>query len=129
MDKQTNSIVITDEIIISYYRENPQIDIIAINHIFIDILKNLSSNLSATINTTVNSKILSIVSDIDKNISLMKSDILLKLFETKREYIEDMKSILFNNISTTNDKISMTIEKNTEHLLSKIKTTIDEMAD
>jgi hypothetical protein len=127
MDKQTNSIVITDEIIISYYRENPQIDIVAINHIFIDILKNLSSNLSATINTTVNSKILSIVSDIDKNISLMKSDILLKLFETKREYIEDMKSILFNNISTTNDKISITIEKNTEHLLSKIKTTIDEI--
>jgi hypothetical protein len=127
MEIQKNSIVITDEVIVSYYRENPQIDIVAMNHIFIDILKNLSSNLSTTINTTVNSKILSIVSDIDKNISLMKSDILLKLFETKREYIEDMKTILLNNISTTNDKISITVEKNTEHLLSKIKMTIDEI--
>ncbi len=127
MEIQKNSIVITDELIISYYRENPQIDIVAMNHIFIDILKNLSSNLSTTINTTVNSKILSIVSDIDKNISLMKSDILLKLFETKREYIEDMKSILSNNISTTTEKITITVEKNNEHLLSKIKKTIDEI--
>ena len=35
-------------------------------------MKNLSSNLSTTINSTVNSKILSIVSDIDKNISLIQ---------------------------------------------------------
>lgn len=123
MDKKTNSIIITDEVIVSYYRENPQIDIVAMNHIFIDILKNLSTNLSSTINSTVNSKILSIVSDIDKNISLMKSDLLLKLFETKKDYIDDLKNVLFSN----NDKISSTVEKNNDHLLSKIKTTIDEI--
>jgi len=127
MDKQKNSIVITDEVIISYYRENPQLDFVTMNHIFIDILKNLSSNLSTTINSTINSKILSLVSDIDKNISLMKSDILLKLLETKKDYIDDLKSILFNNISSTNEKLSSTVEKNTEHLLSKIKNTINEI--
>lgn len=123
MDKQNNSIVITDEVIISYYRENPQLDVVTMNHIFIDILKNLSSNLSTTINSTVNSKILSIVSDIDKNISLMKSDILLKLFETKKDYIDDLKNIFSSN----NEKINSTVEKNNELLLSKIKTTIDEI--
>ena len=127
MDKQKNQIIITDEAIISYYRENPQIDIVTMNHIFIDILKNLSSNLSTTINSTINSKILSVVSDIDKNISLMKSDILLKLLETKKDYIDDLKSILFNNISSTNEKFSSIIEKNTDHLLSKLKTTITEI--
>jgi len=127
MNKQKEQIVITDEVIISYYRENPQIDIVTMNHIFIDILKNLSSNLSTTINTTINSKILSIVSDIDKNLSLMKSELIVKLFETKREYIEDLKSILFNNNSSTNEKLYSTIEKNNDHLLSKIKTTIDEI--
>lgn len=131
MEKRNNQIVITDDIIISYYRENPNIDIVTMNHIFIDILKNLSNNLSTTINSTINSKILSIVSDIDKNISLMKSDILLKLFETKREYIEDFKTILYNNISSTNEKLNSNIEKNIEKnndgLLSKIKNTIDEI--
>jgi hypothetical protein len=126
MDKQTNSITITDEFILSYYRENPQLDFVTMNHIFINILKNLSTNLSTTINSTVNSKILSIVTDIDKNISLMKSDIIVKLFETKKDYIDDLKTILFTNISSNNEKLSTTVEKNNEHLLSKIKTTIDE---
>ena len=125
MEKQQNQIIITDEVIISYYRENQNIDIVTMNHIFIDILKNLSSNLSTTINSTINSKILSIVSDIDKNISLIKADILLKLFESKREYIEDLKTILYNNISSNNEKINSNIEKNNEYLLSKIKTTIN----
>ena len=127
MEKQQNQIIITDVVIISYYRENQNIDIVTMNHIFIDILKNLSSNLSTTINSTINSKILSIVSDIDKNISLMKADILLKLFESKREYIEDLKTILYNNISSNNEKINSNIEKNNEYLLSKIKTTINEI--
>lgn len=127
MEKRNNQIVITDEFIISYYRENPNIDIVTMNHIFIDILKNLSTNLSTTINSTINSKILSIVSDIDKNISLMKSDILIKLFETKKEYIEDFKTILYNNNSISNEKINSQIDKHNEELLSKIKNTIDEI--
>lgn len=124
---EKDSITITDEVIVSYYRENTNIDIITINHIFIDILKNLSSNLSTTINSTINSKILSIVSDIDKNISLMKSDILLKFHESKREYIEDLKTILYNNISSNNEKIIGNIEKSNEELLSKMKSIINEL--
>lgn len=131
MEIHKNSITITDEVIVSYYRENPNIDIITMNHIFIDILKNLSSNLSTTINSTINSKILSIVSDIDKNISLMKNDLLLKFHESKKEYIEDLKTILYNNFSSNNEKMNLNIEKNIERsnelLLSKIKATINEI--
>jgi len=124
---QKDSITITDEVIVSYYRENTTIDIVTMNHIFIDILKNLSSNLSTTINSTINSKILSIVSDIDKNISLMKSDILLKFHESKKEYIEDLKTILYNNTSSNNEKINLHIEKSNELLLSKITVTLNEI--
>jgi hypothetical protein len=127
MDTVKNQIIINDEVIISYYRENPNIDFIAMNHIIIDILKNLSSNLSATINSTVNTKILSIVSEIDKNVSLMKSDILLKLHETKREYMDDLKAVLYTNNLSNNEKIFTIIERNNEHLLSKIKTTIEDI--
>jgi hypothetical protein len=138
MEMQKDSITITDEVIVSYYRENTNIDIVTMNHIFIDILKNLSSNLSTTINSTINSKILSIVSDIDKNISLMKSDILLKFHESKKEYIEDLKTILYNSISTNNEKITLNIssniekmnliiEKSNELLLSKIKLSINDI--
>ena len=138
MTTQKESITITDEVIVSYYRENPNIDIVTMNHIFIDILKSLSSNLSTTINSTVNSKILSIVSDIDKNITLMKSDILLKFHESKKEYIEDLKTILYNNFSSNNEKMNsnissnfekmnLIIEKSNELLTAKIKTIINEI--
>jgi uncharacterized protein YbcI len=98
----TKSITITDETILSYYRANPHVDIVAMNIMLIDILKSLSTNLSATINSTVTSKILSIVSDIDKNISSFRSDIIAtfneKLNQTRKEYVEDLKTQLTNNI-------------------------------
>jgi hypothetical protein len=131
MENITDSIIITDEVIISYYRENKNIDIVTMNHIFIDILKNLSTNLSTTINSTINSKILSIVSDIDKNISLMKSDILLKFHESKKEYVDDLKIILNSNSLTNNEKMNSFIEKNIEKtnelLLSKMTTMLNEI--
>jgi len=128
---ENNSIIITDDVIIKYYRENPNIDIVTINLIFIDILKNLSSNLSNTINNTINSKILSIVSDIDKNISTIKSDIIFnfneKLLQTKKEYIEDLKTQLTTNILSNNEKISSIIDKNTDTILIKTTTIINDI--
>ena len=95
-------IIITDPIIISYYAENDNIDIITMNHIFIDILKKLSSNLSNTINTTITSKILNIVTEINSNIASSKLDFMMKLLETKKEYIEDVKNIINSNTLTNN---------------------------
>lgn len=126
MDKQ--SITITDDTILSYYRENPHLDIVAMNLMFIDILKNLSTNLSATINSTINSKILSIVSDIDKNVSSFRSDIITnfneKLNQTKKEYVEDLKTQLTNNILSNNEKLSSLIDRNADSLLAKTTSSI-----
>jgi len=132
--ENTNTIVVSEQSIIKYYKENPNIDFITINLIFIDILKNLSSNLSNTINSTINSKILSIVSDIDKNISSIKTDIIInfntlneKLNQTKKEYIEDLRLQLTNNVLSNNEKISSLIDKNTDAILTKTTAIINEI--
>lgn len=39
----SKQIIITDPVIIAYYEDNNNIDIVTMNHIFIDILKTLSS--------------------------------------------------------------------------------------
>lgn len=126
-----NYITITDETILSYYRANPHIDIVAMNLMFIDILKNLSSNLSATINSTIHSKILSIVSDIDKNMSSFRSDIITnfneKLNQTKREYIDDLKTQLTNNILSNNEKLSSIIDRNADTILTKTTAIINDV--
>jgi hypothetical protein len=126
MELNSESITITDPLIVSYYRENQNLDIITMNHFLIDVLKNLSSNLNNTINSTINSKILSIVSDIDKNISLMKSDIILKFHESKKDYIEEVKNIFQNNNLSNNEKINDYIQITNEQLFSKINTLIYE---
>ena len=127
MEITSSSITITDKTIVSYYKKNPHINIVIMNNIFIDILNNLSSNLSDTINTTINSKILSVVSNIERNISSFKSDLNEKLHETKKEYIEDVKTILTNNILTNNEKINAIIEKNTDNILTKTTMFINDI--
>jgi hypothetical protein len=57
METNTDSMfTVTDETIINYYKENPHLDFVTINRMFISILKNLSSNLT----DSTNSKIISV---------------------------------------------------------------------
>lgn len=129
MDKK--SITITDETILSYYRENPHVDIVAMNLMLIDILKSLSTNLTATVNSTINSKILSIVSDIDKNVSSFRNDIITsfneKMNQTKKEYVEDLKTQLTNNILSNNEKLSSLIDRNADNILAKTTSIINDI--
>jgi hypothetical protein len=127
MELQDNCIKITDEIIVSYYKENPNLDIVTMNHIFIEILKSLSSNLSDTINTSMTSQVLSMVTDIHSNLNTVKSDIIIKFHESKKEYIEEIKTILNNSTLTNNEKINAFIEKNNDILLTKTTLMINDI--
>jgi hypothetical protein len=127
MEVNPNTITITDETIVAYYKENPHIDIVTINNVFISILKNLSTNLTNTMNTTITSQILSVVSNIDKSLGSFKSSFNEKLHENKKEYIEDVKTILTNNILTNNEKINAIIEKNTDNILTKTTLIINDI--
>ena len=127
MELKENHILITDETILSFYRDNSNLNFVTMNHIFIDVLKSLSSNLSNTINSTMNSKILSMVTDMHTNLHTIKSDIIIKLHESKKEYIEDIKTILQNNSLTNNEKINALIEKNNDSLLTKTTLIVNDV--
>ena len=127
MEITSNSITITDMAIVSYYKENTSIDIITMNHILIDILRKLSSNLSETINTSMNGRILSVVSNIEKNMTTLKTDFNEKIYETKREYLEDIKVVLTNNSLTNNEKINSILEKTADNILTKTTLIINEV--
>ena len=127
MEIQEHSITIKDETIVSFYKTNTNLDIVSMNHIFIEILKKLSTNLSSTINSTINSTILSLVTDIHSNLSSIKSDIIIKLHESKKEYIEDVKTILSNNSLTNNEKLNALIEKNNDTLLTKTTLIVNDV--
>lgn len=120
-------IIINDESIISFYNDNPNIDIVNINHIFIDILKTLSTNLNEKLTNNINNKILSALTDISKDILSLKQDLSSQLQTTKNEYIENVKLTLSNHLLTNNEKTQHIIEKNTDILLTKTSNIINEI--
>lgn len=125
--KKTDHIVVKDQTIIAFYKENPNLNFITMNHIFIDILKKLSTNLNETITNNINHKILSTLTELSKDILGFKQDINTQLHETKKEYIDNVKLILDNNHMSTNDKIQHILEKNNDSIISKTTSIINEI--
>jgi hypothetical protein len=125
--KKIEQIVVKDQTIIAFYKENPNLNFVTMNHIFIDILKKLSTNLNETITNNINHKILSTLTDLSKDIMGFKQDITTKLHDTKKEYIDNVKLILENSTMTTNDKIQNILEKNSDAIVTKTTSIINEI--
>ena len=120
-------IIINDPIIISFYNENTNIDIVSINHIFIDILKKLSTNLNETLTNNINHKILSTLTDLSKDILSLKQDVSSQLQNTKNDYIDNVKLTLSNYLLTNNEKTQHIMDKNTDVMITKTANIINEI--
>lgn len=127
MATDNNSIIIKDKTIIAFYNDNPNLNIVDMNLIFIDILKKLSINLNETLTATINHKILSTLTDLSKDIFHFKQDLSTKLLDTKKDYIDNIKLILDNTTMSTNDKIQNILEKNNETIVNKTTSLISEV--
>lgn len=116
------NITITDATVVEFYRENPQLDVNIMNNIFIDILKQLSTNLSNKLENTMTTQIFNIVSGLKGEIYKLNSDISSKLYQlndVKKDYMNDMKTLLSLSELTTCEKINTVLEKSNENLLAK----------
>ena len=135
MDKKTISekIIVKNKRLVSFYSENPSINFEAVNLLFLDLIEKLTLDMNSTMTSTINSQILSSVNElkqdnksIHSNIKLLSSElnnsINSKFQDSKREYIEETKNIIFNNFSQNNDFISNLLIQNTSQLVDK--TTI-----
>jgi len=127
MEKNSEQIVIKDQTIISFYKDHPNLDFITMNHIFIDILKKLSLNLNETITNSINHKILSTLNELSKDINVIKQDFMIKLHDTKKDYVDSIKLILENNSMSINDKIQQIFEKNNDTIINKTTLIINEI--
>jgi cytochrome c556 len=126
-ETQMDSIIVTDPLIVSFFKENPNLDFVTMIHIFINILKGLSTNLTETTSNTINAKILSAVNEMKENITSMKTDIISKFHDSKREYMDDLKLLLQNNSLTSNEKITILLEKSNDMLLTKTNLILNEV--
>jgi hypothetical protein len=119
--------------IIKFYADHPHLQFENVNLLFLDILEKVlydSSNATPSINSHILSAIQQ-VSDNNKNdihdmkeymaslkdsMASMNTDIISKFTNIKKEYVEDMRTIIQNN---THEKIGPLLEKNNSLLLDK----------
>ena len=140
MDKKTNSekIIVKNKRLVSFYSENPSINFEAVNLLFLDLIEKLTLDMNSTMTSTINSQILSSVNElkqdnksIHSNIKLLSSElnnsINSKFQDSKREYIEETKNIIFNNFSQNNDFISNLLIQNTSQLVDKTTLLLNDI--
>jgi len=127
------NLLITNKKIIDFYSQNPAINFEAVNLIFVDLFERLLGDMNAAMNSTINSQILATVGDLKGQVNSLSSSvsklnnditnsIYIKFQESKREYVDDIKTIVSSNFSQNSDKLISLLQQNTSQLIDK--TTI-----
>jgi hypothetical protein len=146
--KKQESLIVTNKKILDFYNKNPQLDFEIMNCVFIDFLEKIMNDINGTINNTITNDILSNVKDISKELSSIKvvqtelihiketinklnieisSNILQKINQIKKEYIDDLKSIITSNENSNIIKILEIIGKQNDTLLAKTQNFINDI--
>lgn len=120
-------IKISDKKVVDFYKSHPELNVVTMNLIFIDILEKLSTNLVTNVETTVSQQILGIVSEMRTDLRQLHTGISTKLLEIKREYIDDIKVLLTNTEHTVQEKVAHSLERNMDALTAKTTMAINDV--
>ena len=134
----TKSITISNAKIVDFYEKHKDVKIEVVNLLVIDLLQNLLDENASAMNRSVNSEILSIVgksqqdlSDMKDSIGKLQNDIVqpitLKFHESKKTYIDDIKSLLDNTSVKSSERIQTLLDSQNSLFLDKINIMINEI--
>jgi len=142
--------IICNKKVFEFYNNNTALDFEQINLLCVELFENILQDATANLNKSISSQILfecienknkihelqtstnSNMQMINSNLSKLTGDITLKLLDIKKEYIEEIKTIISLNSSNLNekmreitDKIKETIERNNIVLTNDISNKLD----
>mgnify|MGYP000883413327 FL=1 len=131
-------IVVKNKKILDFYSQNPGINFEAVNLIFVDLFERLLGDMNSAMNSTINSQILSSVGELKNEFNALSSSvsklnnditnsIYIKFQESKREYVDDIKSIVSSNFSHNSDKLNSLFQQNTSQLIDKTTILLNEV--
>jgi hypothetical protein len=138
-------VVINNKRIYDFYNENKNMNIENMNIFMIDFIEKVCNNMSTDANININSHILSFISEnktqidyikhylsnINENMNKLNTDIannmIIQFMNLKKEYIDDVKEIVYNNSLTLNEKVSSLMDKNNSHLIDKTTVILNEI--
>jgi hypothetical protein len=123
------TIKLTNKRIYDFYKNNPNINIEALNLILLDFIQNINTDFSKTLQNTINQEILNNVKEIKNELVNNHQSICIKFHELNKEYTEQIKDLLQSSSSVNLEKINQTLDKTTEQFVSKINEIIPKHND
>uniref|UniRef100_A0A6C0BWR9 Uncharacterized protein n=1 Tax=viral metagenome TaxID=1070528 RepID=A0A6C0BWR9_9ZZZZ len=125
---------VDNEKIWNFYKQNPSLNFESVNLMFIDLMKQLIPDSSTGLTSSLAEQLIenmktmqSQLNGVTENISSLRNDNLahltLKLSEFKKDYLDDVKMILSNNVS---DKIAPLLREQNEMALNKTQLLIND---
>jgi hypothetical protein len=137
-----SELIIRNQRIINFYKQNPQLNFEAINLIFVDLFSNILSDVNSVMNISVNNQILHSVSENTQKIDQLQNSVVslnetvnslqksiintlyLKFTEIKADYLQELRIIVDLN---NHEKIAPLLEKNNNQLIDKTTYIINDV--
>jgi hypothetical protein len=113
--------------ILNFYNKYQHIDFEQINETMIDLLENIINNISGEMSNSITKDLIFMIKDQNQNILTLKGDldsmknnILIKLYDIKKENIDDIKLLINKNDNENIVKIIEKVEKENNKLIEEI---------
>jgi len=140
--------------IVEFYSSHKYLDFEQVNLLCVDLFENILMEASNSINKSISSQILSEFTDNKKvlnefinenrakfndftnhfislqtNITKMNNDFMVRMIDNKKDYIDDIKSIINNYSNEKNERIASIIERNNNSLSDKTIISLNESVE
>lgn len=120
MSKEDYKLTISNKRVWDFYNNNKNISFEAVNLIFLDLIEKINNDMSSTMTNAINNEILSCVKDIKGNVGTITNTLIVKFHDINKEYIDNIKLIIASSSSENIEKLTGTLERNSEVFISKI---------
>lgn len=115
---------INNKRIFDFYNSNQNINIESMNLILLDIMEQLSTDMSKVFVNTKLGEINEHVKELRMSMNNFNDNIIVKMNEYNKQFIETFKLVITNQNNENNEKITNIIEKNVDVFIDKISLTI-----
>lgn len=118
------SMTVNNKRIHDYYKKNPSVDFESMNLVLLDFMDKISHDMSKVLQNTLQGQLLQEVKEIKGQLSLFQENILGKVSETNKSFVETLKLLLSMNSSEHSDKVVQLLQKHSESFIDKISNLI-----
>jgi len=112
-----------------FYTANPHISFESMNLVLLGFLEQLNNDISKLSNLTATGEILNCVKDIRQGMASLGDNLVLKLHDHNKTFIETTKLVIGMASSENADKIIQLLNRNTESFIEKLNTSIPKTHD